>query len=247
MSYGTARSIIFGVYGGHNRGPAYIDGALAYGYSTFTTNRVIGTGSIGEVANASFDGYQYGGRIEGGWRFGFDRSVLTPFMGLTVQALTQPAYSETSRTATSGAPGLLGITVQGQNVTISDNPNNGSLAGNDTDLTFTAPAVGPIIATAYDRNFDRPNATLVKTTLYGIDRGSSRLVVQGGIDGAGAGGPNAGAITDVGPLGITLDATFDGGFDIQASSTTGDAAGNGAKPADDVVEADYEIVDEGKK
>jgi molecular chaperone DnaK len=29
--------------------------------------------------------------------------------------------------------------------------------------------------------------------------------------------------------------------------TTSDAGGNGAKPADDVVEADYEIVDEAKK
>lgn len=101
------------------------------------------------------------------------------------------------------------------------NPNNGLLAGNDTDLTFTAPAVGPIIGQAYDRNFDRPNATGVRTTLYGIDRGGSRLVVQGGLDGAGPGGPNAGAITNVGPLGITLAANSDAGFDIADSTDNG--------------------------
>ena len=32
------------------------------------------------------------------------------------------------------------------------NPNNGSLAGDDVNLTYTAPATGPITAVAYDRN-----------------------------------------------------------------------------------------------
>jgi len=45
------------------------------------------------------------------------------------------------------------------------NPNNGSLAGSDTDLT---PAGNKIIAEAYDRNFDRENALTVPTTLYAI-------------------------------------------------------------------------------
>ncbi len=88
------------------------------------------------------------------------------------------------------------------------NPNNGTLAGNDTDLTFTAPATGPIIGEAYDRNF----ANTPLTTLYGIDRGASRLVIQGGIDGTPS--PNGGVATEVGVLGITLSATRDGGFDI---------------------------------
>jgi molecular chaperone DnaK len=38
-----------------------------------------------------------------------------------------------------------------------------------------------------------------------------------------------------------------GGPSGQAGGPAGGSAGNGAKPADDVVEADYEIVDEGKK
>jgi outer membrane autotransporter protein len=117
LSSGSARSIVLGLYGGYTQGPAYVDGALGYGYATFTTNRFIGTGSLSEIANGAFDGYQYGGRVEGGWRFSFDKNVLTPFGGLTVQALTQSSYSESSRTAATGAPGVLGVTVQGQTST----------------------------------------------------------------------------------------------------------------------------------
>jgi hypothetical protein len=99
------------------------------------------------------------------------------------------------------------------------NPNNGSLAGNDTDLTPFA--TSDIIAEAYDRNFDRqtiaaPANNAIPTTLYGINRGSSTLVLQGSIDGTSS--PNGGAITNVGPLGFFLHATHDGGFDIVPGS-----------------------------
>ncbi|MFZ5782775.1 MAG: autotransporter domain-containing protein [Pseudomonadota bacterium] len=117
LSSGNARSIVFGLYGGYAMGPAYVDAALAYAYNTFTTSRFVGIGSTSEIANASFDGSQYGGRVEGGWRFAFDRTVVTPFAGLTVQALSQSAYTESSRTAGSGAPGLLGVSVQAQTST----------------------------------------------------------------------------------------------------------------------------------
>jgi outer membrane autotransporter protein len=117
MSSGGARSIVFGLYGGYTAGPAYIDGALAYAYNTYTSNRFIGTGSISEIENASFSASQYGGRVESGWRFSFDRNVLTPFAGLTVQALSTPAFTETSRNATTGGPGMLGVSVQAQTTT----------------------------------------------------------------------------------------------------------------------------------
>lgn len=117
LSSGGEQSIIFSLYGGYTQGPAYLDGALGFAYNTFTTNRFIGTGTLSEVANASFDAYQYGGRVEGGWRFAFDTNVLTPFTGFTVQALTQSAYAETSRTVATGAAGVMGVTVQGQTAT----------------------------------------------------------------------------------------------------------------------------------
>lgn len=116
-SSGSARSIVLGIYGGYTQGPLYVDAALAYGYNTFNTTRGINTGSMSEVAYGAFDGHQYGGRVEGGWRFTIDRNALTPFAGLTVQALSQSGYTETSRDTTTGNPGLLGVTVQGQTAT----------------------------------------------------------------------------------------------------------------------------------
>jgi uncharacterized protein DUF4394 len=108
------------------------------------------------------------------------------------------------------------VVANGENFRI--NPNNGSLAGNDVDLTFSGGAVGPIVAAAYDRNTVRPAGS--PTTLYEIDRGASRLDVQGGIDGTGPGGPNGGQVTSVGPLGVTLDAGSDAGFDISGATGT---------------------------
>jgi uncharacterized protein DUF4394/VCBS repeat protein/FG-GAP repeat protein len=99
------------------------------------------------------------------------------------------------------------------------NPNNGSLAGNDTDLTdfpLLTPSVAEIVAEAYDRNWDRANAATIPTTLYGIARATNSLVIQGGLNGAGPGGPNGGVLTTVGSLGVTLDAGAGAGFDIEA-------------------------------
>ena len=96
------------------------------------------------------------------------------------------------------------------------NPNSGSLSGDDTDLN---PSGFQVIAESYDRNWNRANATTVATTLYGISRAASSLVLQGGLNGGGPGGPNGGQITTVGPLGVTLDAFSDAGFDIHAGGT----------------------------
>ena len=80
--------------------------------------------------------------------------------------------------------------VNANNENFRVNPNNGSLAGNDTDLN---PGGFQVIAEAYDRNWNRAIATTVATTLYGISRATSSLVLQGGLNGSGPGGPNASA------------------------------------------------------
>lgn len=95
-------------------------------------------------------------------------------------------------------------------------PANGGLAGNDTDLTPAATST--IIAEAYDRNFTGGSAT----TLFGIDRNDSELVIQGGIDGTPV--PNGGVITSIGPLGFNLSPTNDGGFDIASDTNIAYAA-----------------------
>jgi outer membrane autotransporter protein len=116
-SSGSSRSIVLGLYGGYTQGPLYVDAAFAYAYNTFNTTRSINTGSMSEITYGAFDGHQYGGRVEGGWRFAIDRHALTPFAGLTVQALSQSGYTETSRDTTTGNPGILGVTVAGQTTT----------------------------------------------------------------------------------------------------------------------------------
>jgi hypothetical protein len=90
------------------------------------------------------------------------------------------------------------------------NPDNGGLAGNDTDLT---PALTTtVIAAAYDGNLDGTGATL-----YVIDRDSSALALQGGV--AGTPSANGGVVTDLAPLGLTLDSASDGGLDIAPDGT----------------------------
>ncbi len=83
------------------------------------------------------------------------------------------------------------------------NPNNGGLAGDDTNLTSPAAPPPVVDSSAYDRQFG--GAT--QTTLFAINRATNTLAYQGGLNGAGPAGPNGGSITAVGgPLGITLNA-----------------------------------------
>ena len=104
------------------------------------------------------------------------------------------------------------------------NPNNASLAGDDVNLTYTAPATGPITAVAYDRNVaPGPPGTIAPpgtlTTLYGIDVGGDRLVTVGGVGADAPGGPNGGTVRSAGALGVAVDDTSDAGFDIAANGS----------------------------
>jgi hypothetical protein len=95
------------------------------------------------------------------------------------------------------------------------NPDNASLAGNDTDITPAATT--DIVGLAYDRNtnFTIPAPPGLQTTLYVINRNTSMVGIQGSVNGAGAGGsPNGGLVSNIGALGVTLDASRDAGFDI---------------------------------
>jgi hypothetical protein len=92
------------------------------------------------------------------------------------------------------------------------NPNNGALAGNDTDLTPAGTT--DIVAAAYDRNV----AGATQTTLFEINRNTDSLSVQGGPN-ATRNSPNDGTVDDVRPLGVTLTAASDAGLDITPAGT----------------------------
>jgi Domain of unknown function (DUF4394)/Thrombospondin type 3 repeat len=104
------------------------------------------------------------------------------------------------------------------------NPNNAALAGDDVNLTYSAPATGPVTAVAYDRNVaPGPPGTIAPpgtlTTLYGIDVGADRLVTIGGVGAEVPGGPNGGMVRAEGALGVAVDDASDAGFDIAANGS----------------------------
>jgi hypothetical protein len=96
------------------------------------------------------------------------------------------------------------------------NPNDGTVAGTDTALTYAggdsgAGLIPRVVGSAYTNNF---NGTAV-TTLFGIDSNRDVLVMQGGTNGAPS--PNLGVLTTIGSLGFNTSDLV--GFDI--SGTTG--------------------------
>ena len=92
------------------------------------------------------------------------------------------------------------------------------------NLTYTAPATGPVTAVAYDRNIaPGPPGTIAPpgtlTTLYGIDVGADRLVTIGGVGAESPGGPNGGTVRAEGTLAVAVDDASDAGFDIAANGS----------------------------
>jgi hypothetical protein len=97
------------------------------------------------------------------------------------------------------------------------NPNDGTLAGGDTQLSYAAGDSGAgltprVVGSAYTNNV---NGTSV-TTLFGIDSSRDVLVMQGGPSGVPS--PNGGLLTTIG-AGLGFNTSDLVGFDI--SGTTG--------------------------
>ncbi|MEO7658932.1 MAG: DUF4394 domain-containing protein, partial [Pyrinomonadaceae bacterium] len=101
------------------------------------------------------------------------------------------------------------------------NPNDGTLAGTDTNLAYVSgdPNFGQnpnVVDAAYSNN--SAGATL--TTLFGIDSNNNSLIRIGGVNGTPS--PNGGLLTTIGSLGFNVDSF--GGFDIQSGTGTAYAA-----------------------
>ena len=99
------------------------------------------------------------------------------------------------------------------------NPDDGAIIGTDFDLAYVPgdPGIGhnpDIVHIAYDRSISCTGTT----TLLGLDFQYDVLVRIGGFDGEPS--ANTGALTSIGPMGITTF-TQNGGFDID--SETGSA------------------------
>jgi hypothetical protein len=95
MGGGRSDALQSGVYGISYLGPAYLSGALAFTNHWFDTSR----SALGDSLSATFTGQSYGGRLEGGYRFGVLPTLgVTPYAAVQAQDFRTPAYSESDLT-----------------------------------------------------------------------------------------------------------------------------------------------------
>ena len=95
---GSGRSDLFqaGVFVRHTQGPAYITGALAYGWQDVTTNRTVTIAGLDQL-RAQFNANAYSGRVEGGYRFvmpWMGGVGITPYAAGQFTTFELPAYAE---------------------------------------------------------------------------------------------------------------------------------------------------------
>ncbi len=95
------------------------------------------------------------------------------------------------------------------------NSDTGLVAAVDTPLNLFLPVVPNVDAVAYT-NSGASTAGGV-TTLFGIDHAFDNLVRQGGVDGTPS--PNGGFLTPIGPLGVSINALANVGFDVFSTGT----------------------------
>jgi len=93
--FGSGRSDLFqaGAFIRHNVGPAYITGALAYGWQDITTDRTVTVAGIDRL-RAQFNANAWSGRVEGGYRFVSQGFGWTPYAAGQFTTFELPAYAE---------------------------------------------------------------------------------------------------------------------------------------------------------
>ncbi|WP_210191241.1 autotransporter domain-containing protein [Bradyrhizobium mercantei] len=93
---GGGRSDLFqaGAFVRHGFGPAYLSGALAYGWQDITTDRTVTIAGIDRL-RAQFNANAVSGRIEGGYRVVTPRQLaLTPYAAGQFTTYDLPSYAE---------------------------------------------------------------------------------------------------------------------------------------------------------
>jgi len=92
---GGGRSDLFqaGAFLRRTMGPAYLSGALAYGWQDITTDRTVTVAGIDRL-RAEFDANAWSGRIEGGYRLAVLGAGVTPYAAGQFTTFDLPAYAE---------------------------------------------------------------------------------------------------------------------------------------------------------
>jgi T5SS/PEP-CTERM-associated repeat protein len=211
---GDGRSDLFqaGAFVRHTVGPAYVSGALAYGWQEVTTNRTVTIAGVDQL-QARFNANAYSGRIEGGHRFVAPGMAIgiTPYVAGQFTTLDLPAYAER---AVAGV-NTFALAYGAKSVTASRSEfglrTDKSFAMQDGIFTLRGRA-----AWSHDFNIDRAIGATFQTL-----PGAS-FVVNGA-----AQAPDTALVTASAEMkwlnGWSAAATFDGGF----SSVTRSYAGKG--------------------
>jgi autotransporter-associated beta strand protein len=84
-----------GVYGATKSGPAYLAAAFAFANHWMSTDRL----AVGDHLTADFNAQSYGGRLEGGYRFGTPYGGITPYAAIQAQSFHTPGFTETDAIA----------------------------------------------------------------------------------------------------------------------------------------------------
>jgi outer membrane autotransporter protein len=206
---GSGRSDMFqaGVYGMHYIGPAYLAGALAYGWQDVTTDRTV----LLNILRANFDANAVSGRLEGGYRFAAGMGGLTPYAAGQFTTFFLPDYAEQVVAGTN----LFALSYASKDVTASRSElglrADTSFAMQDAIVTLRGRA-----AWAHNFNTDRSVSAIFQTLP------ASAFVVNGAAQAENSALFSAGAEARW-LNGFSVAATFEGEF----SNVTESYAGKG--------------------
>jgi uncharacterized protein with beta-barrel porin domain len=92
---GKSDAFQVGVYGATRSGPAYLAAAFAFANHWMSTDRF----AVGDHLTANFGAQSYGGRLEGGYRFGMSYGGITPYAAIQAQSFHTASLTETDAIA----------------------------------------------------------------------------------------------------------------------------------------------------
>jgi outer membrane autotransporter protein len=207
-SLGGGKSDAFqaGVYGATRSGPAYLAAAFAFTNHWMSTDRV----AVGDHLTADFKAQSYGGRLEGGYRFGMPFGGITPYAAIQAQSFHTPGFTETDGIANGFALGF------GSRDATDTRSELG--ARFDRMLAVYSNAVLALrarVAWAHDRVSD---PTLLPA--FQALPGASSFIVNGATPAKNSALTSAGAELRL-ANGVTLLAKFDGEFASHSSTYAG--------------------------
>src|SRR6516164_3446189 len=194
-----------GVYGATRSGPAYLAAAFAFANHWMSTDRFV----VDDHLTANFNAQSYGGRLEGGYRFGTPYGGITPYAAIQAHSFHTPAYTETDAIANGFA-----LTFNGRDATDTRSELGARF---DRVLAVYSNAVLALrgrVAWAHDRVSD-PTLLPVFQALPGAS-----FIVDGATPAKNSALTSAGTELRL-ANGVTLLAKFDGEFASHSSTYAG--------------------------